>query len=88
MCAFTLLALNRSRSKGLLAATTSTKNLPKNLIRCYSAIVGDTAPVEVDHYSSPWWKSFGDFDDYKSEKFRIQTFNKISPKVSSSKKLV
>lgn len=79
MSTLTLLAWNRS-SKGCFAASRASKNLIFQT-RWYSAILQQAAPVEVEHYSSPWWKSFGDLDDYKSEKFRIQTFNKISPKV-------
>jgi hypothetical protein len=79
MSNFTSLAWNRSGKGSLIASRASKKLIFQN--RWYSAILQQAAPVEVEHYSSPWWKSFGDFDDYKSEKFRIQTFNKISPKV-------
>jgi D-3-phosphoglycerate dehydrogenase len=56
----------------------NTRKLTKT--RCYSAVSTRVAPVDVDHYTSPWWQSYGDVNDYKSEKLRIQTFNKISPK--------
>ena len=39
-------------------------------------------PVEVEHYTSGW-KTFGDLESYSPERYQIQTFNKISPKVSS-----
>jgi len=78
MSNFTSLAWSRSGKGSLIASRASQKLISQN--RWYSAILQQAAPVEVEHYSSPWWKSFGDFDDYKSEKFRIQTFNKISPK--------
>lgn len=44
-------------------------------------------PVDVEHYTSGW-KAFADVKEYKPGRFQVQTFNKISPKVSDFRDLI
>ncbi len=47
----------------------------------------DPVPVDVDHYTSGW--NIEDIADFKQpSKYHIQTFNKISPKVSVTRTIV
>jgi hypothetical protein len=61
----------------LLRRTTAlaARNTTASTTRCFAS-----APVDFEHFSSGWDK---DSSEYKTEgKFHIETFNKISPKVS------
>jgi hypothetical protein len=68
-----MLATTLLRRTTALAARTSTATT--SATRCFAS-----APVDFEHFSSGWEK---DSSEYKTEgKFHIETFNKISPKVS------
>jgi len=50
-------------------------------------LTGTIIPIDVDHYSSGWnIKDIGEFT--KPGKYQIQTFNKISDKVSRNAKML